>query len=647
MRLTQTEGTMIGGGALFPVRLAIFLGACVLQAGAQQADQGPAPHAQEVIQDGTSIKLSVEPVEGSKGAAEPLREFENVLLRVRFADVATGSPLAGGSPAAWIDRHSQNQQTTRDQCVAKVKRFAEGSTFSRTELDLTSYYVVILNGDPTLTVVDPRFGYGDTRLLAIVPLDGPGEDWVLTDDAQRLFVSVPATGKVVAVDTATWKVVSTATLIPRAATVALQPDEGYLWASYAGDDADSGVVVLNAADMKVVARIRTGRGYHHLAFSAHSSFAFVTNPLDGTVSVIDIRKLSKVADVAVGNRPQWISYSDLAQAAYVANEGDGKIVAIDGATHRIRGAMDAAPGLGQIRFTPGGRYALAVNPLNDFVYVVDSASNRIVQQSKLDRGPDQISFTNKEAHIRHRDSDAVLMITLASIGRPDAELSVADFSGGRHPPGAMTRPTPASGIVQASGENGVLVANPGDRSVYYYMEGAAAPMGNFSTYGHEPRAVLSVDRNLRERAPGVYETNATLPAAGSYDFALFLDTPRVISCFNLSVAADPTLERVKRPKLTIEPRVAANATTGQIAHLAFRLTFADTGKPDTEAKDVVILMMGPMWQRRAVANHGGDGVYSVDFVVPMPGSYDVLLGAPSLGLGYAKYTKVEIEGRPN
>lgn len=628
------------------MRVAVLLCASAIAFG-QSPPESRAPYSATVAQHGTSVTVSVGHVDPSKTASDPLREFENVVVQVRIADIASSSPLAGSSPAVWIDRTADGEHTTPEQCVGKVKRFAEGSTFSHTELDLTSYSVVMMNSDATLTVVDPRFGYGDTRLLAMVSLEGPGEDWALTEDGARLFVSVPSAHAVVAVDTAAWRVMSSAASIPQASRVGLQPDEGYLWVAYGGDEEDSGVVAVNPRDMRTAARIRTGRGYHHMAFSADSAFAFVTNSRDGTVSVIDVRRLAKAGDVQVGAGPTWIAYSDLARAAYVANEGDGKIIAIDAAERTVRAIVQAAPGLGQIRFAPGGRFALIVNPSNDMIYVVDATSNRLVQQGKLDKGPNQIAFTNAQAHIRHRGSDAVLMIALANLGRTGAEMSVADFSGGRHPPGDMSRPTPADGIVQASGENGVLVANPGDRSVYFYMEGNAAPMGNVSNAGHEPRAVLSVDRSLRERSPGVYETTAKLPAAGSYDLALFLDRPRLVSCFDLSVAPDPALTRATQPKLKIEPRAVRSAATGEPAHLAFRLTFVDTGQPVIGAKDVIILMVGAMWQRREVASHSGDGVYSVDFVVPRPGLYTVLLSVPSRGLNYVQSATVEVKGQPH
>jgi YVTN family beta-propeller protein len=603
----------------------------------------PAPYTRTTAQSGTKVEVTIEHVDPAKTAADPLMEFEPVSVRYRLVDAQSGSPVAGASLAAWIDRLKDGEKTTQEQCIGKVKRFAEGSTFSRTSIDLTSYYVAIMNADATVTVVDPRFGYGDTRLLAMVSLDAPGEDWALTGDGKRLFISMPEANKVAAIDTGSWKISASVSNIPKAARVILQPDEAYVWVAYSGEK-DSGVVAVSTREFKTVARIPTGRGYHHLAFTADSSFAFVTNPDDGTVSVIDVRKLAKVRDIQTGAKPTWITYSDLAKAAYVANEGDGDVVAIDAASLSVLAHIKAAPGLGQIRFAPGGRFALVVNPDNDLIYVIDSASNRIVQRGKLDKGPDQIAFTNKQAHIRHRGSDVVLMISLESLGVPGAEISVADFSGGVRPPGKMSRFTPADGVVQASGENAVLVANPGDKAVYFYSEGMAAAMGNFSDYGREPRAVLSVDRNLRERSPGVYETTATLPAASSYDLSLLIDAPRVISCFDLPVAPDPRLAQFKPPKLKVQTQIAPSATTGGTARLAFRITYADSGRPATDIKDVLILMAGPAWQRRQVATHTGDGIYYADFTVPMAGVYTVLMSADSSGLTYSQYATVRVDG---
>jgi hypothetical protein len=286
-----------------------------------------------------------------------------------------------------------------------------------------------------------------------------------------------------------------------------------------------------------------------------------------------------------------------------------------------------------------------VNPSDDRIYVVDAAINQIVQRGKLQKQPNQIAFTNKTAHIRHAGSDAVLMIALAALGTAGQEIPVADFSGGRRAPGAMSKSTPADGVVQASGENGVLVANPGDRAIYFYMEGAAAPMGNLSNGGHEPRAVLSVDRNLRERAPGVYETTTKLPGSGVYDLAVFLDRPRVVTCFEVRVAADPATAKPKQPTIRVEPRVPATASTGETIALEFRLT--DQGKPGRGAVDVIVLMAGPAWQRRAIAKEVGEGVYRVEFRVPTAGVYNIFMESQSQALPYRPYATVTVTGRSN
>ena len=73
----------------------------------------------------------------------------------------------------------------------------------------------------------------------------------------------------------------------------------------------------------------------------------------------------------------------------------------------------------------------------------------------------------------------------------------------------------------------VTVANPEDEVIYFYKEGMAAPMGHFRNDGKQPRAVLVVDRSLREVRPGVYETLARMSRAGNYDLALFVASPRV------------------------------------------------------------------------------------------------------------------------
>ena len=142
-------------------------------------------------------------------------------------------------------------------------------------------------------------------------------------------------------------------------------------------------------------------------------------------------------------------------------------MAIDARRLDVVARMQAEPGLGQIRFAPGGRLGFAVNPRVDTVSIVDAALNRIVQVGDMKAGPDQVTFTEELAYIRHRDSEIVLMIPLREVEEEGRVMSVVDFPGGQEPLG-KGMPSRAPAIVRAPGAIAVLVANPADRMIYYY-----------------------------------------------------------------------------------------------------------------------------------------------------------------------------------
>jgi hypothetical protein len=276
------------------------------------------------------------------------------------------------------------------------------------------------------------------------------------------------------------------------------------------------------------------------------------------------------------------------------------------------------------------------------VYILDAVSNRIVQTAVVESQPDQVAFSDELAYIRHRGSDTVLMIPLGSVGDPGKPVQVVDFPGGQHPPGRLPRPTPAAGIVQAPGESAMLVANPEDQIIYYYREGMAAPMGHFQNYGKQPLAALVVDRSLHEVRPGVYQTTVTMAEAGEYDLALFVDSPKLVQCFPVKVAVDPTLAAARKPSLGVEPLTRGDGEgkigVGEDFAVRFRLTDPESGKPRTGLEDVRMLtFLSPgLWQQRQVAREVGAGVYEIHFKPPQAGIYFVFVEVASAGLPLEK-----------
>jgi YVTN family beta-propeller protein len=626
--------------------LALLLGCC-LAASPLRASKTPLPASPaplRAVSKGVAVDLSVTPARaGEKG----LREGQEALFRFQISDTATKTPLAGAYPAAWLEFLPDAPTTESKGCTERVEELIAGSVLARPEADLNAYYVLALNEDSTLSVVDPLFGFGGTKLLALVFLDGPGEDWALSPDQNRLFVSVPGSNHVAVVDTIAWKVVAKVEVGPRPTRVALQPDGAYLWVTLEGEG--GGVAAIDLAKLQVAARIATGSGRHEIAAADDNRSVWISNSGDRTLSVIDVARLTKTRDVPLGVVPTSLAWSPLARAAYVTSEEAGVVLAVGGAEPGVLARMAAEPGLGAIRFAPGGRLGFVVNPRTDKVHVLDASRNRIVQSAVVQDGPDQVTFSDTLAYVRHRGSEVVLMIPLEEVGQEGKTMPAADFPGGQHPLGAMSLPSPADSIVRAPGAHAVLVANPGDKAIYFYKEGMAAPMGSFQNYSREPRALMVVDRSLKERRPGSYETVTRLPGPGHYQVAFFLDSPRAVHCFPVTVAVDPALaeKRLRQRPAILESLVDSSRKlrAGQAVPLRFRISDAKTRQPMGGLQDVEVMVYSAAveGQWRRTAKPVGEGVYEVEFTPQVAGNYHVAVESLSQNLPFHLSPRVMLQ----
>jgi DNA-binding beta-propeller fold protein YncE len=614
---------------------------------------GAAEFSWQASRDGIVVEAAIEPVEApARGGAEapPLQEGDAVRVRFRVSDTLTGQPLPALYPAAWMDRLPRGAEDGAEECKRKVQSFLGGTLLAEAEVDLNVYYVLALNDDATISVVDPIFGFGGSKLLEMVFLESPGEDWALSADGRRLYVSMPAVGKVAAVDTATWRVVRAIEVAPRPVEVTLPGDGRFLWVGLEGEE--PGVVAVDTQTLEVAARVATGRGPHHLAASDDGGWLFVTEGLDRAVTVVDLRSMTAARRVELGGRPVSVAWSRAAGAAYLSLV-EGSVVAVAPEAGRPPVTIEAEPGLGHIAFAPGGRFAFVVNPEEDLLHVIDAAGNRLVQTADVLDAPVRVAFSDELAYVRHAGSEIVLMIPLSAVGEPGAPVPVIEFPGGQRPPRDGGAPSPASPIVQAPGAYAVLVANPADRHIYYYKEGMAAPMGSFKNYGRRPRAVAVVDRSLRESAPGVYETAVELRRPGAYDLALYLDSPPTVHCFPFRVAPNPEIERAAlENRLAVEWLEQPVLVPGEEAELRFRVRDALSGEPVPGLDDLTVLtfLVPGTWQSRWPAEPLGEGAYRVAFTPPEEGLYAVYFASLDYGMGFNRspsYRFEAIAARPS
>ena len=454
-------------------KLIILLATVISLATVALAQEPPkkTTQTQKIVEQGIAIEFTAEPLVQNVNS---IRAAEDVNVRFKVTDTTSGTPVKGLGLSAWISMREGNTELTK--CSEKIQSYLTGSMRARPDVDLNSYYILALNKTPDISVIDPLLGFGGSKLLTLVMLKSPGEDWLLTRDGELLFVTLPAINQVAVITTRSWKVIDYLDAGTNPTRITMQPDQHYVWVANDGNQKDGGVTVIDPATLKVAAKIATGAGTHDIVISSDNRLAFVSNREGQSVSVIDVQKLAKVNDVKVGPGPASLALSELSKAIYVASENDGSVTVIDEQSRQVIARMQMKPGTRSVRFAPGGRYGFVLNTKESTVNIFDAATNRMLHEVKVGKAPDQIMFSDTFAFVRSLDTEIVSMLRLATIGK---EVDITDFPGGQIAPRNGSTPVHADSIVLAPEGNAVVIANPVEKSLYNFFVGLVVLLGVF------------------------------------------------------------------------------------------------------------------------------------------------------------------------
>ncbi|WP_256730390.1 YncE family protein [Pseudomonas sp. ANT_H12B] len=599
-------------------------------------DEPSSSDRQRLVRDGVAIEFELLPLSPDGQLTE------GTLADVRFhiSSAATGQPLAGLAPGVWMDPAQVREGAARDgrqlDCKARIGVYLKGVMGARPLLDLNSYYLLLLNKDPSISVIDPSISVGGiTSTLSRIALKRTPMDWVASQDNKRLYVSLPDADEIAVIDTDSFQVLRYVSAGRNPVRVALQPDGHYLWVgNNATDEANSGVTVIDTRTLETVFNVPTGRGHHEIAFSEDSRYAFVSNRDSGTLSVFDIAERRHLRDIPTGPNPLSVAYSSLARAVYVADGKVGTISVIDARSLTVRKVIEAGQGLGPMRFTPDGRYGLVLNLLEDSALVIDAGNDQLIHTLQVSAEPYQLIFTRAYAYVRGLASSRVSMINLASMGQGKQPIVQAFEAGPSAPKLAGNLPL-ADSLTPARDEAAVFVVNPVDNTAYFYMEGMNAPMSGYLNRGHTSRAALVIDRSLRELRPGVFGARVKLPAAGKLDVAFMLNQPEMTHCFSTVVRQNPELEKL-RAHVQIEflfdsPTVPVG---NEPVMARLRVVRGGSGAPWGGIKDLQIryFLAPSSWPEVAVAQEVEAGIYEAPLYLKKVGAYYLHVRSASLQL---------------
>jgi hypothetical protein len=84
------------------------------------------PWLQRVVRDGISLQVDLEPL--AKREDSVLRAKDRVAVRLRITDVATGLPLDGLDPVAWLGSAPEGTGVDPESCLTEAQEIAAGGT---------------------------------------------------------------------------------------------------------------------------------------------------------------------------------------------------------------------------------------------------------------------------------------------------------------------------------------------------------------------------------------------------------------------------------------------------------------------------------------------------------------------------------------
>lgn len=650
---------------LAPVLAAICLLAGAAHSAPADDMQTTSPAVVDEVVESNGLKLEMRLSPAARGR-DALRAEEAVELELRFSYADTGKPLIGAYPAAWLDHVPDDGSGTEidDQiddrsCRQAIGRHLGGDLMSAAEVDFNQYLVLTIDDEDSISIIDPRFGFGGSRLLDRVPLEAPASDWVLDRDGNWLFVAIPELDAVAAIETASWTIQTRFRVGANPRRLGIQPDGARLWIGHDGRAGeDPGVTVIDAHGFRVLRHIATGNGPHDFAFSDDSRHLFVVNRADNTVSMISTARLAVTATLDTGRTPTSVAWSEHDGTAWVAH-ADGTLAAIDPERGEVVTSLDlaagsAAPALGRVVFAPGDRFAFVPIPGGEQVHIIDTARRTLTRSVEVAKHPVEIGFSDQLAYVTHLDSPMVHGISLDGLNDAEGETKAVEIPIGRGPAASDQRPFGTVAVMPAPDAPAMLFAHAEDRAVYYYMEGMAAPMGSFTTSRVRARALLVLDRSLRERTPGTYVGRARLGRDGPQQLSVFINSPRWSGCIPVAVDPNPQIEaeRLARRPLTVELLPGIRRTrTGEPLTVEVRLreTIGQALVDDADDASALAVLAPGVVQHRYRLRHQGDGVYSLEFTPTEAGTWYLSFASASNGLSFNKspYLMIAVEPAAN
>ncbi len=224
------------------------------------------------------------------------------------------------------------------------------------------------------------------KFLRKIPAGSDPEQFCVSADGQRLFISNEDTGTATVLGAATGKIVTFVPVTREPEGAGVRPDGKvfYITCETGGD-----VFAIDAQTFKVIGHLQVHPRPRSIDFLPDGSRAFVPSESVGELNVIDSvnQTLLKVITLPKGSRPMTVKVSPDGKKVYASTGRAGTVCVVDAHTYEVLNTIKVGTRPWGIAFSPDGKYLFSANGPSDDVSVVDLAAEKEIARIKSPGSP--------------------------------------------------------------------------------------------------------------------------------------------------------------------------------------------------------------------------------------------------------------------
>lgn len=185
--------------------------------------------------------------------------------------------------------------------------------------------------------------------------------------------------------------------------------------AYVANVSDNTVSVINTSTNAVVKTISVGTRPFAVAVDQAGKNAYVTNFGSGTVSVISTSTNAVTATIPVQNQPEGVAIAPNGKTAYVANGGSSSVSVINTGTKKVTATITVQNTPAGMALPSSGAFLYVVNDGSSSVSVISTLTNSVVATVPVGGFPATVAISPDQttAYVTNQTSNSVSVIRTA------------------------------------------------------------------------------------------------------------------------------------------------------------------------------------------------------------------------------------------